>query len=239
MAGKSALPLLAMVGIAAVALKKKKPKKANGAATWKERQRALAMMGYYSGPIDGVLDDDMRFAVMNFQIANLVPPSGEWNSSTEAALAIALKKHAAGISGADTLIVASNGGETITVGKLWDRDILGKFLAQEYRSGKLLSTIGAQTAYSKLMGTVYASLDGKPVRLGDLPQTDAVKAFNTSVFEKISSVRDLAAQVQEKRAQLGGAETKMWFDQMARGVPIVGNIWVDVSRAWEQFFGKE
>lgn len=239
MAGKSALPLLAAVGIAAVALTKKKKKKTNGAATWQERQRALAMMGYYSGPIDGVLDDDMRFAVMNFQIANLVPPTGEWNSKTQDALAIALKKHAAGISGADTLIVASNSGETFTVGKLWDRDILGKFLAEQYRSGKLLSTIGAQTAYSKLMSTAYAVSDGRPTRLGDLPQTDAVKGFNASVFEKIGNVRDLAAQVQEKRAQLGAGETKAWFEQVARGVPIVGNIWVDVSRAWEQFFGKE
>lgn len=240
------LPLAMAAGAAAVLLggkkKKRRKKVVNGATaeTWKERQRALATMGYYKGPIDGVGDTSLMVAtILAFQAANLVVPSGKWNEATQEALVEAMRRHGEGVAGKDTMVVSTDGGETLVVGKFFDRYVLGEFLKRSYTSGKLLALVGAQTAYAEFMGNVYGFLDGRPILLKNLPETDAVKAFNEEVFTKINDVRNFAIEVRAKIDDLGGAEAEAWYMTVVHNLPIIAPIWGGADMAWTHFFGKE
>ena len=49
-------------------------------------QQQLTVLGFYSGPIDGVYDDDVKAAVAAFQTSVGLPPTGEFDEATVTAL---------------------------------------------------------------------------------------------------------------------------------------------------------
>ena len=53
-----------------------------------EVQRALAQLGYYHGPLDGLVGPQTEQAIRWFQSADSLPISGEVNSATLRALRI-------------------------------------------------------------------------------------------------------------------------------------------------------
>ena len=233
------IPIALAAAAGAVIFGKKKKRKGNGAATWKERQTALASMGYYKGPIDGRGDTPaMRGTVLAFQAANLVEPTGKWDRATQVALTEALRRYAAGISTAGGVVRASEGGEQLTFSQSAFDQVLGIFVAKRYASGKLMASIGAPAVYGEFMSTTWGMLDGDPLLLKDLPETDAVKAFNTDVFTKINDLRNFAIEVQAKKAAVGMAETESWFASVAPNIPIIGPMWGGIDAAWTEFFGK-
>ncbi len=234
------IPIALAAAAGAVIFGKKKKRKANGAATWKERQTALASMGYYKGPIDGRGDTPaMRGTVLAFQAANLVRPTGKWDRATQVALGEALRRYAAGISTAGGVVRASEGGEQLTFSRDAFDQVLGVFVAKRYASGKLLMSIGTPATYGEFMSTTWGMLDGNPILLRDLPETELVQAFNKDVFDKIDTLRNFAIEVQEKKAALGMVETESWFASVAPNIPIIGPMWGGIDAAWTEFFGKE
>ena len=235
------IPLAIAAAAAAVVFgKKKKKRNGNGAATWKERQNALAMMGYYKGPIDGRGDTPaMRGTVLAFQMSNLVRPTGKWDRATQAALGEALSRYAAGVSTAGGVVRATEGGEQLTFSRdAFDR-VIKVSVAKRYASGKLMSSIGTPAAYGEFMSTTWGMLDGSPILLKNLPETEAVQAFNTDVFDKIDTLRNFALEVEAKKAAVGMAETESWFASVAPNIPIIGPMWGGIGAAWAEFFGKE
>jgi peptidoglycan hydrolase-like protein with peptidoglycan-binding domain len=58
------------------------------AATVRDAQRVLAERGYYPGPIDGVIGPATREALVTFQRAQNLAPTGGLNARTLAALGV-------------------------------------------------------------------------------------------------------------------------------------------------------
>jgi peptidoglycan hydrolase-like protein with peptidoglycan-binding domain len=51
-------------------------------------QRALAQLGYYHGPVDGVVGPQTQRALRSFQSADALPATGQIDSATLRALRI-------------------------------------------------------------------------------------------------------------------------------------------------------
>jgi hypothetical protein len=51
--------------------------------TWKGRQRWLTKLGYNPGLIDGIYGPKTKKAIQNFQVDNILNPSGKWDSKID------------------------------------------------------------------------------------------------------------------------------------------------------------
>lgn len=60
--------------------------------TWENRQKALKLLGYSPGPIDGKFGPKTEVAVMTFQLDHDLIPDGIWGKKTESALIMAMSK---------------------------------------------------------------------------------------------------------------------------------------------------
>lgn len=69
-------------------------------------QEALTDLGHYTGPLDGVPDDDLRAAIASFQKANAIEPSARFDAPTAFALARTSPELASlAIAGLQTMLV--------------------------------------------------------------------------------------------------------------------------------------
>ena len=170
-------------------------------------QQALAQQNYYRGPVNGLLDDDTRNALFQFQVDHGLRGTGNLDGRTAQALGLNLAS--SGLSGA-TLSVAQASAVR--------RD--AQYLVSRFRSALASTGVGRLDA-----SRTYAQ--------GDLDLWFALSAFadNASIYEQIvTNGSNPDAAVLAGRSLAGAARRVDAAMQNARTSTQVQNAWAAVRR---------
>ncbi len=170
-------------------------------------QQALAQQNYYRGPVNGLLDDDTRNALFQFQVDHGLRGTGNLDGRTAQALGLNLAS--SGLSGT-TLSVAQASAVR--------RD--AQYLVSRFRSELASTSVGRLDA-----ARTYAQ--------GDLDLWFALSAFadNASIYEQIvTNGSNPDAAVLAGRSLAGAARRVDAAMQNARTSTQVQNAWATVRR---------